>query len=184
MKTRGISGLLIFSILMTLPSALLADDELKLTAREEMSFSRESIGRRIRDMLERWKENFSFEIAGHERPLISLMLLQRERLGLSAEQVRNLEQLRNDFTKESIRSDANLRIAEMDLDSLLEAQPVDITKVEAKVREIEGIRGDLRIARIRAIEKAKAQLNAEQHRKLQELQAGQNFTWLAPEKES
>jgi Spy/CpxP family protein refolding chaperone len=61
---------------------------------------------------------------------------------------------------------------------LLEAQPVDMTKAEAKVREIERIRGDLRLARIRSIEKGKAQLTAEQRRKLQELQADQNFAGL------
>jgi Spy/CpxP family protein refolding chaperone len=53
-----------------------------------------------------------------------------------------------------------------------------MTKAEAKVREIERIRGDLRFARIRSIEKGKAQLSAEQRRKLQELQTDQNFAGL------
>jgi Spy/CpxP family protein refolding chaperone len=86
-----------------------------------------------------------------------------------------LEQLRSDFAKESIRSEANLRIAELDLTSLLEAEPVDMPRVEGKIRDIERIRADLRIARIRSIEKGKAQLSAEQRRKLQELEADQNF---------
>ena len=42
-------------------------------------------------------------------------------------------------------------------------------KVEWKVREAEKLRADLRIARIRAIEQAKAVLTAEQKKKLQEL---------------
>ena len=110
-----------------------------------------------------------------DRAHISLLLRNRERLGLTVEQVKHLEQLRNDFAKESIRSEANLRIAELDLTSLLEAQPVDMARVEAKIRDIERIRADLRIARLRSIEKGKAQLSAEQRRKLQELQADQNF---------
>jgi Spy/CpxP family protein refolding chaperone len=132
----------------------------------------------VRELLDRLKENFTFEISGEDRAPISLMLRNRERLGLSADQVKQLEQLRNEFAKESIRSEANLRIAEMDLTSLIEAQSVDMTRVEAKIREIERIRADLRIARIRSIEKGKAQLSAEQRRKLQELQAEQNFAGL------
>ena len=44
-----------------------------------------------------------------------------------------------------------------------------MSKVEGKVREAEKLRADLRIARIRAIEQAKAVLNAEQKKKLQEI---------------
>jgi hypothetical protein len=104
------------------------------------------------------------------------MLRNRERLGLSADQIKNLERIRNDFTKESIKSDADLRIAEMDLGSLLEAQPVEMTQVETKIREIERIRGDLRIARVQAIEKGKEQLSADQRRQFRELLADQNLT--------
>lgn len=48
---------------------------------------------------------------------------------------------------------------------------VDMGKVEAKVREIEKLRGDGQIARIRANEQAKAQLTAEQRDKLKSLMA-------------
>ena len=48
-----------------------------------------------------------------------------------------------------------------------------MAKVEAKVREIERMRADLRIARIRTIQKGKEQLTADQRKKLQELLAEQ-----------
>jgi Spy/CpxP family protein refolding chaperone len=101
--------------------------------------------------------------------LISLILSHREKLGLSADQVRELERLRSDFEKESIRKDADLRIAEMDLEGLIESPAVEMAKVEAKVREIEKLRADLRLARIRVVEKGKEQLNSEQRQKLQDL---------------
>jgi hypothetical protein len=171
-------ALLLTLVLIAEPNQLWGVDEPKPASQEDWSVPRESIGRRLRELLDRLKENFIFEVSGEDRAPISLMLRNRERLSLTADQVKQLEQLRNDFAKESIRSEANLRIAEMDLTSVLEAQPVDMTKAEAKVREIERIRGDLRIARIRSIEKGKAQLSAEQRRKLQELQADQNFAGL------
>ena len=177
MKIYVSLGLLLTFILIAEPGKLLAADESSFRS-EDRSLTPESIGRRLRELLDRLKENFTFEVSGEERAPISLMLRNRERLGLTADQVKYLEQLRNDFAKESIRSEANLRIAELDLTSLLETQPVDMGRVEAKIRDIERIRADLRIARVRSIEKGKAQLSAEQRRKLQELQAEENFTGI------
>jgi Spy/CpxP family protein refolding chaperone len=57
----------------------------------------------------------------------------------------------------------------MDLRDLLNAHPVDMSKVEAKVREVEGLRADLRVARIRTVEKGKEQLTSDQREKLEAL---------------
>lgn len=176
MKAATVSRLLMFLLLALTPAALVASDGVKSAAQEEKSLNPENIGRALRDLFDRWRESFGFATAREERPLISMMLRNRERLKLSAEQVKRLEQLRDEFAKESIRSDADLRIAEMDLNSLLEAQPVDMAKIEAKIREIERTRADLRIARIRAMEKGKEQLSADQRSKLRDLLADQNLT--------
>lgn len=106
---------------------------------------------------------------GPERPLISIMLRHREELGLTAEQVQRLEGLRRDFEREAIRRDADLRVAEMDLAALLEADAVDLGQVEGAVRQIERARADLRLARIRTIEQGKAVLGPEQRAKLRAL---------------
>jgi hypothetical protein len=177
MKIYVSLGLLLTLTLIAEPSQLPAADGLNFSA-EDRSLTPESIGRKLRELLDRVKENFTFEISAEDRAPISLMLRNRERLGLTAEQVKHLEQVRNDFAKESIRNEASLRIAELDLASLLEAQPVDMPRVEAKIRDIERIRADLRIARVRSIEKGKAHLSAEQRRKLQELEADQNFAGI------
>jgi Spy/CpxP family protein refolding chaperone len=107
-----------------------------------------------------------------ERPLITIMLHHRTELGLSAEQVSRLETLRSDFTREAIRRGADIRIAELDLASLLEQDPVDMTKVEAKVREVGQLRADLRIARLRTVEQGKAVLSPEQRTRLQTMLSG------------
>jgi Spy/CpxP family protein refolding chaperone len=88
--------------------------------------------------------------------------------------------LRNDFEKESIRKEAEIRVAKMDLDDLLAAQPVDMTKVEAKVREIEKLRADLRFARIRTVAKGKEQLTADQRKRLEELLSESQLTRFQP----
>jgi Spy/CpxP family protein refolding chaperone len=68
----------------------------------------------------------------------------------------------------------------MDLNALLIVEKVDMGKVEAKVREIERMRGDLRIARIRTIQKGKEVLNVDQRKKLQELLAEQTTGLPSP----
>ena len=107
-----------------------------------------------------------------ERPLITIMLHHRTELGLSPDQVSRLETLRGDFTREAIRRGADIRIAEFDLASLLEQDPVDLAKVETKVREVAQLRADLRIARLRAVEQGKAVLTPEQRARLQTMVSG------------
>ena len=109
--------------------------------------------------------------AREEGPPISMIIRNREKLDLSSDQVKNLERLRKDFEKQSIRKDADIRVAKLDLHALLDTQPVDMKKVEGKVHEIERLRADLRFARIRAAQKAKEQLSLEQRQKLDELLA-------------
>jgi hypothetical protein len=138
----------------------------------------EEVNRHLNDMGSRLSEHFRRAEVREERPLITLMLRHREKLSLSADQVQGLERLRDSFEREVIRSEADLRIADMDLSSLLSTDPVDLQKVEAKIREIERLKSDLRIARIRAIEKGKALLNAEQRAKLNNLITGPRYSRL------
>ena len=143
----------------------------KAAVPDELADAWERMQRALTEWGGRMRERFGGRESREERPLITLMLNNKERLGLSAEQVKKLEQLRDNFQKQSIRHDADLRIVELDLAALLDHDPVELSKVEGKVREAEKLGADLRIARIRAIEQAKAVLNAEQKKKLREITA-------------
>lgn len=101
-----------------------------------------------------------------ERPLISFMLDRRSELSLTPEQVSRLEALRNDFAREAVKREADIRVAEMDLAHLLEQEMLDISKVEAKMHEVARLRTDLRVARLRTIEQGKAVLTPDQRNKL------------------
>jgi Spy/CpxP family protein refolding chaperone len=107
-----------------------------------------------------------------ERPLITIMLHHRTELGLTPEQVTRLEAIRGEFAREAIRRGADIRIAELDLGTLLEQDPVDLAKAEAKTREVAQLRVDLRIARLRAVEQGMAVLTAEQRTRLQSMLSG------------
>lgn len=160
-----------------------AADQRGAAFHEDLVQGWEDLGREFRELFGRWREHFTTAPATEDRPLLSLMLRHRDKLELTADQVRHLERLKSEFEKESIRKEADLRVAEMDLKALRDAQSVDLVKVEAKVREIERLRGDLRLARIRTVEKGKEQLTAEQRRKFQELVAEPQLTRIQPRTE-
>jgi Spy/CpxP family protein refolding chaperone len=120
----------------------------------------------MRGMMERMMDDPA------ERPLITIMLHHRTELGLSPDQVSRLETLRGDFAREAIRRGADIRIAELDLASLLEQDPVNLAKIESKVREVAQLRAELRIARLRAVEQGKAVLTPEQRTRLQTMLSG------------
>lgn len=146
---------------------------------EELSDAWERFQRALHEWGGRLWERMGSRGAREDRPVISQMLNNKEALGLSSDQVRRLEQLRDNFQRQSIRSEADLRIIDLDIAALLDSEPVDMAKLEAKMREEEKLRTDLRIARIRAIEQGKALLNADQKKKLTELM-GQSLRPRAP----
>lgn len=136
---------------------------------EDLSDAWERLQRAIRDWSGRLRDSFGAYASREDRPVITQILNNKEMLGLSADQVRKLEQLRDNFQRQSIRTDADSRIVELDIAALMDNEPVDLAKVEQKIRESEKLRADLRIARIRIVEQAKAMLNPEQKKKLQEI---------------
>jgi Spy/CpxP family protein refolding chaperone len=121
-----------------------------------------------------WRRHFG---ARRMPTYAGIALRHRAELGLNPQQVETLEKLRMDTVRASIQRRADLQIAGLDLMSLWRAEPVDLAKVETKVREIEKMRADGQIARIRADEQGKAQLTANQRDKLKALMTARAEQW-------
>lgn len=167
MRPHALPAALLAVILLALPAA--ADHQPvdpSPAFHEELGRALDEPARHLHDLGARWREHFQRD---GERPLITLMLRHRAELGLSSEQVQGLEQLRADFQREAVGRAAELRAAETNLQTLLEADAADLTQVEPKLREIERLRADLRLARIRTIEQGKGLLSPEQRARLREL---------------
>src|SRR5262245_61535716 len=162
-------GCLAFCLLIALPAISAEPERSRPSVPEELSEAWERLQRALQDWGGRLAERFGRAGSREDRPVISQILNNREALGLTADQVRKVEQLRDSFQRQSIRNDADLRIVELDIAALLESDPVDLAKVETKMREGEKLRTDLRLARVRAIEQARGLLNAEQKKRLHEL---------------
>ena len=75
-----------------------AVDQVKPTAfHEELGQAWGVLGRELQGLFNLWQEHFGYTGTREEGPPISMIIRNREKLGLSNEQVRNLERLRNDF---------------------------------------------------------------------------------------
>ena len=111
-------------------------------------------------------------VLGEQVPLITLMLWHARDLSLSAEQVLALEALRADFQRAADLQTAELQRMELELQGLLSREQIDLSQVETRIRRIEVLRTDLRLGRIKTVEKGKAVLTPEQWRKVQPLIRG------------
>ena len=149
MMRRALLGFLLTLVLGAGPRWAAAIEAQGQLINQQFAQGLDDFARELREWFGRWGDYFgSGTMKSEERPLIAFILRNREKLDLSATQVKNLEQL-------------------------VVADKVDMAMVEAKVRVIDRLRGDLRIARIRTIQKGKEVLTADQRKKLQELLAEQ-----------
>ncbi len=83
--------------------------------------------------------------------------------GAVAEQVRAVCRARQ---KEMVSLAAKLKVAEMDLEDLSAADKLDLKAMEARVREVEKVRGDMRMAHLAGWQKIKTLLPAEARARL------------------
>lgn len=169
MRSIRLARHLVAILIFATPGVVVASPGPLPVAHDELSRALDELAGQLHGLGSRWREHFGHGEPAAERPLISLMLRHRVELGLSQDQVDALERLRADFTREATRRDADLRTAEGDLAAFLRTEPVDLGQVEAKIRQIERVRGDQRIGRLRTIEQGKARLTPEQRAKLQTL---------------
>ena len=118
-----------------------------------------------------WQKHAGHRHMRRGRSIVFMALRNQKELGLSPQQVSSLQQLGMDAGRASIKRRADGQLAKLDLFGLLRAEPVDMAKVEAKIRDIERLKADGAIARIRTNEAAKAQLTPDQREKLKTLRA-------------
>src|SRR5574337_370625 len=164
-------------ILMGVVGSVLTPMWTQVASAEEESADPDMMGYRVipdmisgmHEMMQSTTGPWFYGRGGHKGPLISLMLMWKDQLGLSADQERALRELRGNFEKESIKRTADIDVAELEMKGLLEADKIDIAKVEVLAKKIAMLRADLRVARIKTIEAGKAVLTQEQREKFKRL---------------
>ena len=101
-----------------------------------------------------------------DRPILSILLRHREMFRLTSEQEQKLRALRADYEKDAARGEADVRVAEIDLREMLAADAPDLSRVEAQVKKVAALQGELRFRRIRTLQAGLALLTKEQRQQL------------------
>lgn len=102
---------------------------------------------------------------GKARGFASHLLRHQQTLGLTEEQVTKLKSLALEQDLATIRARADVMVAARELRSLVSDEKTDLSVIEAKVNEQEGLEGKLRMIGIKAKREASAVLTPEQKEK-------------------
>jgi Spy/CpxP family protein refolding chaperone len=91
---------------------------------------------------------------------------QAKDLGLSDEQTTKLKALKSDYEKAKIRGEADLKLAEVDVQTLAHDEKADMSAIEGAVRKSETAHANLRIEGIKTVRAAFAVLTPDQRQKM------------------
>lgn len=122
----------------------------------------------MRSMMERMMGQMSGGREAHCRMSIS-PLERREELKLSPEQMEALKPIELDYRKATIKKQAEIRLAEVELSSLLDRKKPDVDALKKKAKEISDLQADLMVYRTEALLKLRDILSEEQHEKFKSL---------------
>jgi Spy/CpxP family protein refolding chaperone len=106
---------------------------------------------------------------GHISHPNHLVRMLKAELGLSEEQTKKTKAILFQVLKANIKGRADVQIAELELQELLQAESVDMAQVETKLKGLEGLRTTLRLTMIKTHEQAKALLTPEQRQTFERL---------------
>jgi Spy/CpxP family protein refolding chaperone len=93
------------------------------------------------------------------------LLRHKKDLGLSAEQSAKIKAIATDYTKTRIREEADLKLAEVDVRTLVHDEKAELPAIETAMKKSESAHTVLRLEGVKALRTATAVLTPEQHEK-------------------
>ena len=95
----------------------------------------------------------------------SCFFTQKEQLGLTDEQLDQIQSILNSHMKYAIRKNADGRVLLIEIQELLVKEKVNLGEVKGKVQSLEGLNTDMNMEGIRTLEEALGVLTPEQQKK-------------------
>lgn len=100
--------------------------------------------------------------AGH---FLRHLLMHQKEIGLNEDQVAKISAIQLELDKTRIRTEAEVQVAERELDALVPDAKADLAAIEAKLKQSGALQVSLRLAAIKAKREALALLTSEQREK-------------------
>ncbi len=115
--------------------------------------------------------HMGFNISMAEKNLFPpfLLLKIKDKIGLTKEQIEKIEKMDETFMEGAIKQKAEIKILELKLKYLLKEEKPDRKKVEQMVRQISGLKTDMKVSHLFFLFDVKNLLTQEQHQKIQDL---------------
>lgn len=125
------------------------------------------------------------DFAGHS---LHRLLQHQKDLGLSEEQSAKIKAVVADYAKTRIRGEADFKLAEVDVRTLVRDEKADLSAIETAMKKSESARTALRLEGVKALRTATAVLTPEQREKwragMKERHMGRHRDGARPEKHS
>jgi Spy/CpxP family protein refolding chaperone len=99
----------------------------------------------------------------------SCFFTQKEQLGLTDEQLDQIQSILNSHMKYAIRKNADGRVLLIEIQELLVKEKVNLGEVKEKVQSLEGLNTDMNMEGVRTLEEALGVLTPEQQKKAKAL---------------
>ncbi len=88
------------------------------------------------------------------------------KLGLDQKQKEAVHETIDRTVKELIKKRADMLVARIDLEDIIQREPIDMNAAESKLKELEAIKTDMFLTHLKSLEEIKAMLTPEQKEKL------------------
>src|SRR4030042_5018321 len=92
---------------------------------------------------------------------MGFFLCCKDKLELTDKQVETLKSIKMDFLKNRFKMEADLRIADLELQSLMQDDKATLKEIETKLRTVEKLKTDMKLSHLQALKKAKEILTEE-----------------------
>ena len=102
-------------------------------------------------------------------PLISIALRHKSDLNLTADQVANLEKIKENYQSQVTPLHQQLMANEKEIAGLMQQSPANLIQIKSKIQDGEKYRSELRYTRIEALENGKSVLTTAQQDQLKTL---------------
>jgi hypothetical protein len=99
---------------------------------------------------------------------MGFFLCCKDKLELTDKQIETLKSIKIDFMKNKFKMEADLRIADLELQSLMQDDKATLKEIETKLRTVEKLKTDMKLSHLQALKKAKEILTEEQKEKTKE----------------
>jgi Spy/CpxP family protein refolding chaperone len=101
----------------------------------------------------------------HSAHYLKHLLKHAKEIGLTPEQIAKLKAIHLDFKRTEARTEADIKIARLELHALLEDEQADLPAIQAKVDQLKKAEGTLLLSAIQAKREAIAMLTPDQREK-------------------